>query len=300
MKKILFYIENKWAFGSIHYGLCKELYKHGFYCNLLDWDLKYSLEEFKLLNDTYDLFVTTPPFVLKLHREYQVPLNKISAIAHGQWDILLAKSKADFDFYPHLHSFVVISNILVRKCKEWNFAMLPKVAETGIHFDFFNSPVPEQLNIVGYGGAKETFNFWGEKIKRGHLVEECVKRSELQIKTHNFYNFNCMPSYYRSIDSIIMSSSEEAGGLPVMEAAASGRLPIGTPVGYFEEHAELGGGILVPLEETSFVQETTEVLKYYKSNPVEFKKKCQSVQEYARENFDWSKKIDQWINLFRR
>lgn len=298
MKKILFYIENKWAFGSIHFGLCKELYKHGFYCNVLDWDLEYTLEEFYLLNDTYDLIVTTPPFVLKLHRKYQVPLKKISAIAHGQWDILLAKKNADFDFYPHLHSFAGISNVLVKKCQEWNFAMLPKVVETGIHFEFFNSKVPEQLNIVGYGGAKKTFNFWGEEIKRGHLVEESVKRSGLQIKTHNFYNFNCMPSYYRSIDCIIMSSSEEAGGLPVMEAAATGRLPIGTPVGYFEEHAENGAGILVPIEQESFVEKTTEVLNFYKENPEEFKKRCLSVQEYARENFDWSKKIDQWINLF--
>jgi glycosyltransferase involved in cell wall biosynthesis len=299
MKKILFYTESKWAFGAIHYGLCKELYKHGIYCNVLDWDLEYTIEEFKLLNDTYDLFVTTPVFVLKLHRQYGVPLNKISAIAHGQWDILLAKSQADFDFYPHLHSFAGISNILVKKCKEWNFAMLPKVVETGIHFDFFKSEIPKKLNVVGYGGAKETFNFWGEKIKRGHLVEEAVKRSNLQLKTHNFYNFNCMPSYYKSIDCLIMSSTEEAGGLPIIEAAASGRLPIGTPVGYFEEHAANGAGIIVSLDENSFVEETTEILNYYKNNSEAFQKKCLSVQEYARENFDWSKKINQWINLFQ-
>lgn len=91
MKKVLFYTQNRWAFGSIHHGLCKELYKHNIYANLLDWTETYTSEEFELLNNTYDLFVTMPEAVLHLHYIYKVPLNKIIAVAHEQWDILLAK-----------------------------------------------------------------------------------------------------------------------------------------------------------------------------------------------------------------
>jgi glycosyltransferase involved in cell wall biosynthesis len=298
MKKILFYTESKWAFGTIHYGLCRELYKHGIYATVLDWDISYSKDEFNLLINKFDSFVTTPPFVLKLHYEYGVPLNKIIAVAHGQWDILLAKKNANFDFYPCLKSFVVISNILKAKCEEWKISVTPKIAETGIHFDLFYNKIPEKLNILGYGGAVETFNFWGEKIKRGNLVKETADDLGMELKTHNFYNFNCMPSYYESIDSLIMSSSEEAAGLPIMEAAASGRLILGTPVGYFEEHAPKGAGILLPLNENDFKKELKRNILYYKDNINEFKQKCLEIQQYAKDNYDWSKKISSWVELF--
>lgn len=297
MKKVLFYTEPKWAFGAIHYGLCKELYKHNIIGDVLNWELEYTLEEFQLLISIYDVFVTTPPFVLKLYRNYGVPLNKISAIAHGQWDILLAKHHADFDFYPHLHSFGVISNILHKKCIEWGFGLLPKIVETGICFNSFYQKPSQQLKVVGYGGAKETYNFSGEKIKRGHLVEQAVQGTGLELKSHNFYNFLCMPAYYSTVDCVVMSSTEEAGGLPMLEAAAAGRLPIGTPVGFFEENAPKGAGILVPLEENAFVEATKQTILYYKDNPKEYIEKCLEVQSYARDHYDWSKKIHSWVDL---
>jgi len=42
MKKILFFIEDNWAFGSIHNALCKELYKYDIYSNLLNWKVSYT------------------------------------------------------------------------------------------------------------------------------------------------------------------------------------------------------------------------------------------------------------------
>jgi len=298
MKKIIFYYERNWAFGSIHYGLMKELYKHGIYANLIDWDQEYSYEEFQLLNDNYDLFVSCPFNVLKLHRQYGIPLNKIVAIAHGQWDILLAKDRADFDFYPHIHSFCAISEILKKKCAEWGFAMLPKVVETGIHFDNFYQPVAEQLNKIGYCGAMQSTNFFGQEIKRGHLVEEVARELNISFVNHKKYNFACMPALYRQMDAVIMSSTEEAGGLPMMEAAAAGRLPMGTPVGYFEDNGEKGGGIIIPVEANEFKTELKKHIIYLQSNPEDFRKKCIQAQEYARENYDWSKKINSWIELF--
>ena len=297
MKKILFYTETKWAYGAIHYGLSKELYSYGIIADVLNWDLNYSIEEFEFFASIYDVIVTTPPFVLKLHRDHRVPLSKISAIAHGQWDILLAKQNADFDFYPHIHSFGVISNILLEKCKEWGFCLLPKVVETGINFDFFYQKPSDKLQTVGYGGIKETYNFFGEKIKRGHLVENAIQKTTLILKAHNFYNFLCMPAYYKLVDAVIMSSIEEAGGLPMLEAAAAGRLPIGTPVGYFEHNAPKGGGILAPIEENAFVDFVSETLNYYADNPSLYYQKCLEVQQYARDNYDWSHKIKPWIEL---
>ena len=298
MKKVLFYTQNRWAFGSLHHGLCKELYKYNIYANLLDWDVDYTSEEFELLNNTYDLFVAHPESCLRLHYNCKVPLNKIVAIAHEQWDILLAKKESGVDFYSELHSYAVISKIVSDKSLEIGISVVPKFVKYGIHFDLFCDPVHDSLRNVGYGGAKESFNFYGVDRKRGHLVEKVVSSVEdLNLVSHKFYNYMCMPAYYNKIDALIMSSSEDAGGLPAMEAAAAGKLIIGTPVGYFEENGKHGGGILVPLDELGFLNETRKHLIYYRDNPKEYKEKCEEIQNYARENYDWSKTINSWVEL---
>jgi glycosyltransferase involved in cell wall biosynthesis len=299
MKRVLFFIEDNWAFGSIHNALCKELYKYDIYSNLLNWKTRYTKKEFDLLNKTYDFFVTVPPGVLELHYNYGIPLEKIVCIAHGQWDILVAKDQANIDFYPHLHNFAVISQVLKDKCNEWGISVAPKICTLGLHFDLFYNKPSLSLNKIGYGAANEVINFFGQEIKRSRLVEQSVSRiSGLELIKHEFYNYMCMPAYYNSIDGILMSSTEEAGGLPMMEAAAAGRLCMGTPVGYFEHNAKNGAGILLPIEENSFVSEAERILQYYKNNPEEYYKKCLDIQEYARYNYDWSKVIDQWIELF--
>jgi glycosyltransferase involved in cell wall biosynthesis len=299
MKNILFFTQNRWAFGTIHHALIKELYKHGFYCNLLDWTIPYTEEEFSLLSEKYDIFVTMPDAVMALHDRYKIPFEKIITIAHGQWDILLAKSQARLDFYPLLKGFGVISNILKKKCEEWEISRVPNIVELGIHFDHFYSKPSTELKIIGYGGSNETKNFFGQEIKRPSLVPKIVENIEgLELYKHKFYHHLCMPSYYKKVDCVIMSSIEEAGGLPMMECAAAGRLPIGTPVGYFKENAPKGGGILVPVEEQGFLEETKNILEFYKNNSGLYFKKCLEIQDYARENYDWSKKIDQWISLF--
>lgn len=297
MKKVLFFTQNRWAFGSIHHALCKELYKHGIYANLLSWDQSYKLEEFDYFNQVYDIFVTQPDSVLLLHNDYKVPLNKICAVAHGQWDILLAMHTATFDFYPELHSFACVSNILLNKCKEWGFYTLPKVVELGIHFDLFYKEPSRQLNKVGYAGAYETLNFFKQEIKRGRLFFDIQKKTDLNFIGHNYYNYMTMPAFYWNVDSVIMTSIEEAGGLPMMESAAAGRLPIGTPVGYFEHNAPLGGGVLAPIEEGLFVDFVANTLNFYKDNPVEYRQKCLQVQQFARDNYDWGHKIGGWVEL---
>lgn len=298
MKKILFFTQDRWAFASIHNGLIKELYKRGIYANLLPWDRPYSLQEFEFFNETYDLFVTNPDAVLTLHTDYKVPLKKISTIAHGQWDILLAKKNATFDFYPELHSFGCISQILLDKCKEWGFYTLPKIVELGIHFDCFYSKPSSSLKTVGYAGSYEVFNFFGQEIKRGRLLDAISQNIKLNFLKHSFYHHLAMPAFYWGVDSIIMTSCEEAGGLPMMECAAAGRLPIGTPVGYFEYNANKGAGVLAPLDEREFIAYVSSKLNFYKDNPKDYMEKCLEAQQFARDNYDWSHKIDNWIALF--
>lgn len=297
MKRVIFFTQNRWAFANIHHGLSKELYKFGILANLLDWTQKYTAEEFHLLNQTYDVFVTNPEAVLPLHYS-GIPLNKIITVAHGQWDMLLARRDSGQDFYNHIKNFAVVSNILREKALEFGIPRVPVVTTFGIHFDLYCDSPHEQLKTIGYGGAKETVNFFGKEIKRGLLVRNAVAQlPTCQLLEHQFYNWMCMPAYYKTVDCVIQSSSEESAGIPMMEAAASGRLCIGTPVGYFEQHGPLGGGVVLPVDDTQFVNGLVQTLNHYQNSPDLYKIKCQQIQEYARYHYDWQYHIEHWVSL---
>lgn len=299
MKKVLFFVENGWALGSIHHALSKELFKYKIYANLLDWCQIYTQEEIDFLNERYDFFVTLPNMAKTLLYQYLIDPKKIIIIAHEQTDLLIVLNEYGPQFFDQFYNYAVISNILKIKSKEFGIQREPKITKTGVHFDYFYSPVKNYLQTVGYGGAKLAHNYFAVDRKRGHLVEKCVQEIEgLELREHKFYNHLCMPGYYDHIDCLIMSSLEDAGGLPAMEAAAAGRLVIGTPVGYFEECGPIGGGIVVPIEEELFVKETKNNLLYYRDNASEYKKKCEEIQQFARDNYDWSHKLEDWISIF--
>ena len=114
---------------------------------------------------------------------------------------------------------------------------------------------------------------------------------------HKFYNHICMPGYYKSIDGIVVSSTEETVGLPGMEAASAGRLVISTPIGYFANHGPKGGGVVVPLEPQEFVDNVYQQVCYYRDNAQAYREKCESIQQYAKENYDWSVVINDWLEL---
>ena len=147
MRRVLFYTQPIWAFGSIHQSLCKELYSHGIHADLLSWSQPYSTDEWNHLNSVYDIFVTNPEAVMPLHG-FGIPLNKIVAVAHAQWDLYLAReqiaadshyqqsdqtrtldntSKHSLDFLNELHGFSVISSILVDKSQELGVSKKPKI-----------------------------------------------------------------------------------------------------------------------------------------------------------------------------
>ena len=299
MKKVIFFTQNRWAFGTIHHGLCKELYKHDIYSNLLDYDVQYTQEEFDLLINTYDFFVTQPDSIPKL-LNYNVPLEKIVAVAHAEWDINLSNLH-EIDKLTNnykIHSYGVISSKLFNIVENANYAIKPKLVTNGVHFDALYSKPSTLLNIIGYGGTMHGYNFSGQEIKRGHLVQQISEITELYFYPNAVYNHLSMPGYYKRVSCIVMSSIEEACGLPMLEAAAAGKLCIGTPVGYFAENGLKGGGIQVPIDEELFISDTVILLDYYKNNQEEYIKKCLDIQEYARYNYDWKYVIDGWIELF--
>lgn len=297
MRNIVFFTEPKWAFGSIHYSLCKLLYPYDINAEVLSWENKYSLDVMKRISERTDYFVTTPVGVIWL-LQYGILPKQIISVAHGQWDILLAKSKIGLDIYKYIHKYGTVSDILKQKSIEFGVDVDISVVPFGIHFDRFYSKPSNQLKNIGMGGEFESQNFFGHEIKRGRLVKQLASNINLNFIQHDSGHYLSVPSYYNKLDAVLMASSEEGAGLPMMEAAAAGRLTLGTPVGYFEHHGALGGGIHLPIDEDNFVQKGTEILNFYKNNSDEYVKMCNSIQEYARENYNWDEKyVQKWAEF---
>lgn len=297
MKQLVFFTENKWAFGSIHHALCKLLYPYGFNCEVLDFFVKYQQNEIQQIDRNTDLFVTTPPGAVWL-LEYGIDPEKIYAVAHAQWDILLAQQRMGLNFNK-LKKYAVVSEILLQKSKQFGITRVPDVTPLGIFFDRFYHKPCEQLTAVGYAAAWQSQNFWGQEIKRGYLVRSAADSVELPLQICNQYHYLAMSEFYNQVGCIVMSSVEEGAGLPMMEAAAAGRLCIGTPVGYFEHNGPAGGGVTVPIDAAQFVAGLTGQLTFYKQNPDAYRRKCDAIQQYARAHYDWTNFIEPWAKFLQ-
>ena len=296
MVKVLFFFENAWAFGSIHNALAKELYPYGIHADIIDWGNQYIVEEFEYLNSVYDYFVSIPSVVMHLHQYCNIPMEKIIAVGHGQIDILKALDENGNDLFNSVKKYAVISETLKNKSIEFGIERIPEVTKTAVHFDMFYSKPADRLKTIGYGGAKEAYDYYGNEIKRGYLVENVVNQiNGIDLKTTNRYNNYCMPGYYKTIDGLVVSSTQEAGGLPAMEAAAAGRLVMGTPVGFLGEDTS---GILLPMEAENFQTKLKDTIELYRDDSQLYKSKCEEIQTFARENYDWKHVINEWVQLF--
>jgi glycosyltransferase involved in cell wall biosynthesis len=173
------------------------------------------------------------------------------------------------------------------------------IASLGINYSEFCTEISERLTTVGYASSMSVKTY-GIEWKRGKLAEAATREAGLAFKvagsTANQMSFHDMPAFYRSVDAVVTSSISEAAQLPVMEAAAAGRLVIGTPVGHFPLKAYQGAGIIAPIEPDKFKAFTTATLRYYAQNPAAYGDKCLLIQEAARK-FDWQYSIGDWIEL---
>jgi hypothetical protein len=294
MKRIIFFTERLWAFGSIHYSLVKLLYARGVNAEVLDFYVQYTAQEMLAIQDTVDYFVTTPVGVGWL-LNYGIDPAKIKSIAHAQWDILLSNSQLGTDIYHKLAGYAVVSNILKQKSQEFGVTRVPEITHLGIEFDRFYQEPRSFLTAVGFAGAFESRNFAGQEIKRGRLVQQVCEQSQIffQVPKHHYL---AMPKFYHSVGAVIMASTEEGAGLPMMEAAAAGCVTMGTAVGYYAQSPQTGA-IHLPMSDVGFVEAAREQLKLFQQHPDQYQRVCKQHQEYARYSHDWQYHIDAWVNF---
>ena len=291
-RSILFFTENAWAFGQIHNALVKRLWEHGFYAHILDWRISYSPTEVEYLKNKFDLFYTNPPQVPHLINVFGVPKERIVTVAHAEIDIHKAVQAAGSEMFDGLKACGVINPSLVGASAAFGVKRVPEVALNGIDFDHFYSPVSNSLRTVGYAGALHHHMSSGVDCKRKHLVPATMDGLPFAFKEHAFMHHLCMAGFYQTIDALLLPSSYEACGLPIMEAAAAGRLVVCSRIGYFDGNS----GAMVRLPEEEWVQDAKAALLAHQ-DPATYKAACESAQQYARDNFDWRNRMDAWVKL---
>jgi glycosyltransferase involved in cell wall biosynthesis len=310
MKRVVFYFEPNWAFGTVHYELFKYLWGYGFNCHLLPWNQSYTREEMLELNETTDIFVTTPHGWRFLGYDYNTVVpEKCVIISHAKLDMTELIHYHGYDDFNKFKRYACVSQWLVDLSAELGIPRPAELTPVAINFNTFYSPPNDSLRVVGYTGSfhqKQEFNqeMVGSQLaqpkyhKRGWLVKEAVERAGLEFKVAQPYHhsFITMPGFYKKIDAIVAASTEEGAGLPVMEGGAAGKLVISTAVGHWNTRIGDAGGFAVPIDEEGFLEKTVEILSYYKNNPEKYRQRCLEIQHHAQ-SYDWKYVIDKWVNI---
>ena len=262
--------------------------------------MPHSVEAFAHLLSYYDFVISSLDGIQVLVDAYHVPYERIIALSHAEMDLYILidqKGKAVFDRFA---AFGAVGFNIFTRAALLGLARLPQVVPYGIDLAEFHAEIPDRLATVGYASSMTQLTIYGVEVKRGELAEACAREAGLDFKiagsTGDQISFHDMPAFYRSVDALLMTSITEGDPYPVREAAAAGRLVIGTPVGHFPARANDGAGIIAPIEAEKFKAFTVAALRYYKDNPAAYVEKCREIQAAARK-FDWQYAISDWVEL---
>jgi glycosyltransferase involved in cell wall biosynthesis len=278
------------------------LFSLGYNCHLLSWDRRCTREEILELDSHIDFWVTCTQGFKHLHYGLNaVQPERVVVILHSIIDVIEHVNQYGTSDFEKFLNYGATSQYLVDFSLKANIKRTPVLTPLGINYHTYYAEPSKQLQSIGYAG-KMTGNHFGlgSDIKRGYLVQEVANRTGLQLKVAETYHksFISMSGFYKNVDCVIMSSSEEGGGLPVLEAGAAGKLVLGTPVGHWLSRVADKGGITMPIREDEFVNKCVETLTYYKNNPNEYINRCLQIREHAK-SYDWSNYIEYWLKVLQ-
>lgn len=310
MKRVIFFVDYEWALGSIHYELCKRLWPHGYDCQVLPWHRSYNPVEMQEIDRKTDLWVTLPQgwgalksYGLNIHQ-------KTIIIAHAVVDLHKLQSNIDPNELLMFREIGAVSSFLLNKAEEIGLKRHVHLCPVGINVDRFKCRPSMKLETIGYGGSFANRQDSGKPppgeekeprfAKRSYLAEECATQAGLKFIAASTYHLTHigMPGYYSKVDAVIIPSLEEGAGLPALEAGAAGRLVMGTPVGHWPDRVGEKGGIKMPMEESEFVYQTVNLLKFYRDNPLHYQQRCWEILEHAK-GYDWRYCLDHWLNILQ-
>lgn len=300
MKRVLFYIHNGWVFGKIHNELIKVLYPD-LYCDILCWSQSYSHYDLQLLNEKYDLFVSTPGTCFFLHTQYGVPYEKMVGMVHQDWDIfdpLENKHMAREDF-NRLAGYAVICPLLTNISLSYGISRLPDIVPVGIMCSHYERPISENVTRLGYFSAPVRKDRGDFDIKRGHLAGQVAERAGLELVSTSGVNFLATDKLYNHVDLTIFCSLIEGNPYVALESMAAGVPVLGTSVGLFPALASGGGGIVLPFDEQAFVEKAVYDIAELKMNYELYAQMSMAAKEKSKQ-VDWSVLRPTWLSFLQR
>jgi glycosyltransferase involved in cell wall biosynthesis len=301
--KLLFFVENNWAFGKIHNDLIKALYPE-IYCDILDWRVSYNLDCFKLFQDKYDYFLTTTHGANGLEFFYNVPPSKIIAIIHAKKEIeeeifkvLNNKERVDYNVWlSSLASFTSVSEELVGECKKNSIIQDIPVLPIGCFTANYKKNTGNKIENILYCGPVNNNQTDGNK--RPHLIEEVCKRTGTNFHAVHDLNFLCMEEVYHKYDLLMFASFSE--GLPTVaiEAIASHVPVLGTNTGIMGDIAEASAGFICPFEENEYIDFCVNKINELNSDTDKYHRLKQRA-ELLSYKYDWNMIKPIWIDFFK-
>lgn len=297
MKQVIIFTEPVWAFGIIHYELCKYLWPYGINAQVRPWNLPYTLDEMNNMIDSVDYIITSSGS-RRLFHQY---LDKLIIVLHGKTDIYEILENFNHEEINKLKGFYALSEGLVEEAKLVGMLRLPDRLRVGINYSTYYTPsISSSLMTIGYAGAAAKVSLkqdpYNVSLKRPYLVKAIASIANKPLVCAQSYinHFTSMRSFYSKVDMVINCAMNEGAGLPVLEASAAGKLVMSTPVGHWEERCL---GITLPFPDRDLVNKALEEIKIYE-DPVLYKYKCLEIQEHAK-SYDWSNVIQQWVEIFK-
>lgn len=293
-RRIIFYSDGNWALGAIHSALVAALNARGWSTELLDWSVPYGIDHFKQRVADGAFIVTLPHGgTAPLTNSYGVPHDRIYAVAHGEPDLHTLIRHGSTDVFERFAGYGVVSDNLLCSSLSLGIRRIPSVLRLGIDTARYAGPLPTQLESVGYGGVMNRLTEFGIDCKRGNLAQAAAQGAGLNFAPAVNRAFRDMHRYYHEVQAVLMPSLQEGAGLPPLEAAAAGRLVIGTPVGQFPRLAYEGLGLLAPISSSGFISYCVTALKYFAQNPNALRDKSAQIRAAAQQR-DWRYVLPDW------
>lgn len=292
--KLLIYCDTGWSLGQLYSAVAPHLG-----ADFVSWTKWYPPEFFQ----KYDRILTLAgPGGRTLHYSCGVPREKMIVVAHADEDLIQMVRHDGDEGVRQYAGFGVVSDTLACVSLSLGLTRVPTVLRQGISCASYTCEPAERLRTVGYAAVMSRSNAFGVEIKRGELVRKVVEGTGLRFEpamARGRLTREQMPGYYRSVDAVVCSSLQEGGAMPPYEAAAAGRLVVGTPVGDFPRLALEGMGVMGPLNDEPFAEFLAQTLRYYRSNRRCFQLKCLAIQE-ASKGRDWSVVVGDWVKFVGR
>lgn len=293
--KILFFFENNWVFGKIHNELCKTLHPD-IYCDIADWGKSYNQNDFQNFLNKYNYIMTTP-HVAKTLLSYNIPHEKIIAIAHSDYDIFQSFAYGlTIEDFKKFKGYCVISPKLLTVSIAYKIPRIPKVLRIGLFTN--NYPRNKNKKIYNIGFFSKLYrDDCGFDLKRGSLVKEVSSLLGIPFIHYEDLNFLGIEKSYSDVSLMMFASLTEGNPYAALEAFACGIPVLGTDVGIFPDIIKNGGGKIISFEKDLFINQSCSIIKQMNEDECLYTEMSEQAYQESKK-FDWCILRETWINYF--